>query len=40
MELFKEMEEESAQSSCEEGTSGPCVKKGNAIGFLDLEDEE
>jgi len=40
MELEEVEEEESAQSSCEEGTSGPWVKKGNPIGFLDSEDEE
>ena len=35
--MKKSLEEKSAQGSCEEGTSGPWVKKGNPIGFLDSE---
>jgi len=34
MEMEEVMEEESTQSSCEEGMSGPWVKKGNPIGFI------
>jgi len=40
VELEEVEAEESAQSSCEEGTSGPWVEKGNPVGFLDSEDEE
>ena len=40
MEMEEVMGEESAQSSCEAGTSGPWVKKGNPVGLLDSEDEE
>jgi len=39
--VMKELlEKDIAQSICEEGTSGPWVKKGNPVGFLDSEDEE
>jgi len=40
VEMEEVEDEESTQSSCEEGTLGPWVKKGNPIGFLDSEDEE
>jgi len=40
VEMEEVGEEDSSQSSCVEGTSGPWVKKGNPIGFLDLEDKE
>ena len=40
MLIEKLVEEESAQNSCEEGTWGICIKRGNLVGFLNSEYEE
>jgi len=38
--MKESLKKDIAQSSCEEGTPGPWVKKGNPVGFLDSEDEK